>query len=123
MVRFVTAMAFAGGLLAFAAGAHAQTPAPDKGLDPALVAQGRGVYAKQKCAECHSIGGAGDTDGPIDDAGLRYSREELRLWIVQPRQMEQKVGATRKPRMPAYRRLSARDVDAIVEFMASLRKP
>jgi mono/diheme cytochrome c family protein len=95
---------------------------PGEKPDPKLVERGAKVYAQQKCSMCHSIGGKGNVKGPIDDAGLKYNAEELRLWLVEPKKMEAKTGATRKPSMLSYAKLPKEDIDALVAYMLTLRK-
>ena len=84
--------------------------------------QGEKVSVAQKCSMCHSIAGKGNAKGPLDDVGSRLSEEEIRQWLINPRAMEQKVKATRKPVMPAYTKLSEEDLKSLVSYMASLKK-
>jgi len=100
--------------LAFAAPAFAQ--------DPALIAKGKQVYADQKCSMCHSIGKQGNTKGPLDDVGSRLKAEDIRAWIVTPKDMTQKTKAPRKPEMKAYPDLPKDETDALVAYMLSLNK-
>ena len=95
----------------FASGAFAQS-AIDKGKE---------VYAAQKCQICHSIAGAGNKKGPLDDVGSKYSNADLHAWIVDAPAMMTKTKAERKPAMKAYA-LPKGDVDALVAYMASLKK-
>jgi mono/diheme cytochrome c family protein len=122
MRRFVPVLMLGGAMLAAAAGVRTQEKPAEEPLDPALIERGREVYKAQKCAVCHSIDGVGNKRGPLDDAGDKYTRDELRLWLLEPRKMEDTIGATRRPRMLAYPKLSKEDLDAIVEYMASLRE-
>ncbi|HUL75220.1 MAG TPA: cytochrome c [Vicinamibacterales bacterium] len=104
----------AAGILALASTAFAQ--------DAALVAKGKQVYADQKCSICHSIAGVGNTKGPLDDVGSRLKAEDIRAWIVTPKEMTQKTKAPRKPEMKAYPALPKADLDAVVAYMLSLKK-
>jgi mono/diheme cytochrome c family protein len=99
-------------VLAFAGTASAQD---------AKIAKGQKVYADQKCAICHSIGDQGNKKGPLDDVGSRLSLEELRLWVVDAKGMTEKTKAPRKPFMKDYV-LPKEDLDALVAYMASLKK-
>lgn len=83
---------------------------------------GEKVYVAQKCSMCHSIAGKGNAKGPLDGVGSKLSEEEIRQWLINPRAMEQKVKATRKPVMPAYTKLSEDDLKALVGYIASLKK-
>ena len=87
------------------------------------VAKGAKVYADQKCSMCHSIAGKPNTKGPLDGVGSKLKPEEIREWIVDPAGMTKKTNATRKPPMPAkYKTLPKEDLDALVAYMASLKK-
>lgn len=85
-------------------------------------AQGEKVYVAQKCSVCHAIAGKGNAKGPLDEAGTKYSAEELRQWLIAPRVMSEKTKATRKPLMPEYTKLSKEDVDGLVAYLSSLKK-
>jgi mono/diheme cytochrome c family protein len=87
----------------------------------AAVAKGEQVYAAQKCALCHSIGDKGNKKGPLDGVGTKLSADDLRKWIVDAKGMTVKTGAPRKPEMKNYA-LPKEDVDALVAYMASLKK-
>jgi len=86
-------------------------------------AKGAKVYADQKCQMCHSIAGKGSAKGPLDDVGSKLKAEEIREWIVDPVGMTAKTKAPRKPAMPAkYKTLPKEDLDALVAYLASLKK-
>ena len=84
-------------------------------------AKGAKVYADQKCAVCHSIGGVGNKKGPLDGIGSKYSNADLHAWIVDAKGMTEKTNSARKPPMKNYA-LPKDDVDALVAYMASLKK-
>ncbi len=86
----------------------------------ASIQRGEKVYADQKCSLCHSIGGRGNTKGPLDTVGSRLSAEEIRQWITDPKTMTAKTKATRKPEMKQYT-LPKEDVDALVAYLQSLK--
>ena len=86
------------------------------------IERGMKVYADQKCAVCHSIGGQGNAKGALDDVGNRLSADEIRMWIVSPAEMTKKTKAERKSPMRAYPNLAKEDVDALVAYMLSLKK-
>lgn len=96
----------------FPAMAAAQDPKTAKGIQ---------VYADQKCAICHSIADKGNKKGPLDEVGSRYSVDELRAWIVDAKGMTAKTKSPRKPDMKNYV-LPKEDLDALVAYMASLKK-
>jgi mono/diheme cytochrome c family protein len=87
----------------------------------AKIAKGARVYADQKCAMCHSIGDKGNKKGPLDDVASKYSLGELRAWIVDAKGMTVKTNSPRKPFMNNYT-LPKEDLDALVAYMASLKK-
>ena len=86
-------------------------------------AKGEKVYAAQKCSMCHSIAGKGNAKGPLDGVGSKLTAAEIHDWIVDPVAMTKKTNATRKPPMAAkYKSLPKEDLDALVAYMASLKK-
>jgi mono/diheme cytochrome c family protein len=85
------------------------------------VAKGMKVYEQQKCALCHSIEGKGNKKGPLDGVGSKLSAEEIRQWMVNPKEMSEKTKSERKPPMKAYN-LPKEELDAIVAYMQSLKK-
>jgi len=87
----------------------------------AKVENGMQVYANQKCSLCHSIGDKGNKKGPLDEVGSKYSVADLRAWIVDAKGMTEKTKAARKPPMKNYD-LPKADVDALVAYMATLKK-
>jgi mono/diheme cytochrome c family protein len=92
------------------------------GQDP-KVENGAKVFAAQKCSLCHSIAGKGNAKGPLDDVGTKLKADEIRDWIVKPAEMAAKAKADRKPPMPAkYASLPKDDLDALVTYLASLKK-
>ena len=87
------------------------------------LAKGAKVYADQKCSMCHSIAGKGNAKGVLDNVGATLKVEEIRQWILDPVAMTAKAKAARKPPMPAkYKALPKEDLDALVAYMASLKK-
>jgi mono/diheme cytochrome c family protein len=87
----------------------------------AKIAKGAQVYADQKCAMCHSIGDKGNKKGPLDGVASKYTADELRAWIVDAKGMTAKTNAPRKPFMNNYN-MPKDDLDALVAYMASLKK-
>jgi mono/diheme cytochrome c family protein len=85
------------------------------------VAKGEQVYVAQKCAICHSIAGKGNQKGSLDGIGSKLTGDEIRQWIVDAKGMTAKTKATRKPEMRQYT-LPKEDVDALVAYLASLKK-
>jgi len=85
------------------------------------VARGAAVYTEQKCQLCHSVAGKGNAKGSLDGVGTKLSAADLKAWIVDAKGMTAKTKATRKPDMKNYT-LPDADLDAIVAYMASLKK-
>jgi len=85
--------------------------------DAAAITRGTEVYGEQRCATCHAIGGVGNRRNPLDGVGSRLSADDIRKWIVAPREMNPKV------RKRAYDSLPAADLDALVTYLVSLKKP
>lgn len=85
--------------------------------DPARVARGAGVYREQKCQACHSIAGAGSRRYPLDGVGSRLTEDDIRKWIVAPREMKPTVSKR------AYDKLPKADLEALVAYLKGLRKP
>jgi mono/diheme cytochrome c family protein len=84
--------------------------------------RGETVYTAQKCSVCHSLAGKGQAKGPLDDVGSKLTADEIRQWLVNPKEMSAKANATRKPVMPAYTKLSKEDLDSLVAFLAAKKK-
>jgi len=89
--------------------------------DAALVKKGEEVFAAQKCAVCHSIGGKGAKANPLDGVGAKLSADDIRAWITDPVAMTKKTNSQKKPPMPKNAKLTPADVDALVAYMQSLK--
>lgn len=83
--------------------------------DPKSIERGREVYRQQRCQTCHSIEGAGNRRSPLDGVGDTLKEEDIRRWIVAPREMNPKV------RKRPYE-LPDADLDALVSYLRSLEK-
>jgi mono/diheme cytochrome c family protein len=111
-----------GVLIVCVIGVIAALAAPAFAQDKAKIDQGIKVYADRKCSVCHSIAGKGNAKGPLDEVGSKLTADELRAWIVTPKEMTAKTKAERKPVMLAYPDIAKADVDAVVAYMLSLKK-
>ena len=87
----------------------------------AKVARGEKLFAEQKCAVCHSIGGKGNKKGPLDAVGSKLKNDEVREWIVDAKGMTAKTKASRKPEMKVYH-LPKEDVEALAAYLMTLKK-
>jgi mono/diheme cytochrome c family protein len=118
--RFTTGM-LATVALIVALGLNTSLPASAAQDD--AVKKGEQVYAAQKCSICHSIGGKGGKQSPLDGVGTKLTADEIRQWILKPTEMTAKTKSTKKPPMPdKYSKLPAADIDALVAYMQSLKK-
>jgi len=86
------------------------------------IQRGQKVYAAEKCNICHSIGTVGNRKGPLDDVGSRLTSDQIRDWITHAPEMTAKTKAERKPAMKAYPNLNKEDLEALVSYLASLKK-
>jgi hypothetical protein len=67
------------------------------------------------------VAGVGNKRGALDEVGSKLSADEIRQWIVDATAMAAKTKAERKPPMKSYT-LAKEDLDALVAYMASLKK-
>jgi cbb3-type cytochrome oxidase cytochrome c subunit len=77
---------------------------------------GADVYKSLGCGGCHSISGKGGKIGPdLTNVGAKRSKEWLAEQIKNPKTINP------SSIMPAYKDLSKSDLDALVDFLSSLR--
>jgi len=81
---------------------------PAFSLDAA--ADGKAVFDK-KCKMCHT-----DTKNPLAGVGSRLKADELKKWILTPKEMKA------DGKMPAVRGLADKDVNDLVAYMSTLKK-
>ena len=86
-----------------------------------IKSQGEKLFADQKCVLCHSIGGKGNSKGPLDEVGNRLSAKDIHAWITDSKGMTAKTKATRKPEMKEFT-LPKEDVDALVTYLSAMKK-
>jgi mono/diheme cytochrome c family protein len=84
--------------------------------DQGRVARGAEVYREQKCQACHAIAGVGSRRYPLDGVGSKLTEEDIRTWIVAPRDMDPQVSKR------AYD-LAQADLESLVAYLRSLRDP
>jgi mono/diheme cytochrome c family protein len=97
-------------------------PLPAAAATGASPAEGEKVFVAQKCSLCHAVAGKGNKMGSLDGVGTKLTAAELREWIVDPVAMGKKHGATRKPPMKSFASLPKADIDALVEYLQTLKK-
>ena len=85
--------------------------------DTLQVGRGRELFREVGCTGCHAAEGVGSSRIPLDGVGSRLSGDTLRLWVVAPREVDPGV------RKPAYDDLPPEDVEALVDYMRSLKEP
>jgi len=91
---------------------------PEPVLASMMKARTKGVvvYQQQGCSACHMIGGVGGTSGPdLTRTGVKHDRD----WHVAHLKDPQSVVAGSA--MPPYGQLSQEDLDALADYMMSLR--
>ncbi len=88
-----------------------------------VAADGEKVFAAKKCGICHLVGDAGNKKGPtLDGVGSKLTPADIRQWITNAPDMAAKANIARKPPMKAYTDFSKEDVDALVAYLATLKK-
>jgi len=78
--------------------------------------KGKAAFAAQKCSMCHAIEGKGNKNMPLDGVGSKLSADEIKKWIVSPKEMKADT------KMKAYPSLSAEDLASLVAYLSSLKK-
>lgn len=96
-------------------------PLPANAATGASPAEGEKIYIAQKCSLCHAVAGKGNKMGPLDGVGTKLTAAELREWIVDPVAMGKKQGGTRKPPMKSFASLPKAEIDALVEYLQTLK--
>lgn len=118
MRKFVVVLIAAAALTV--GGLTAQTPAPTAAQQAEAIKAGLKVYADQKCATCHSVGGVGSKMAPLDGVGTKLTAADIRLWMTDPDTMAAKLPVKPKIKMKKYD-LKAADMDALVSYLVSLK--
>jgi mono/diheme cytochrome c family protein len=95
---------------------------PASGQDPKAVDRGKAVFAEQKCTLCHAVAGKGNPKGALDDIGSRLTADQIRQWLLTPKEMAEKEKKERKPPMQPYAKLPKADLDALVAYLQTLKK-
>jgi mono/diheme cytochrome c family protein len=80
------------------------------------VARGQELSKSLGCKGCHKIEGSGGNLGPaLDGVGKRMKAEQLRKQLVEPKSLNP------KSIMPAQTKLPAADLQALIDYMQSLK--
>jgi mono/diheme cytochrome c family protein len=85
-------------------------------------AKGKELYATNKCSMCHSLEGKGNKKSPLDGVGTKLSADDLRKWLVTPKDMEAKLATKPKISMKSYASLPKDDLDSLVAYLQTLKK-
>jgi cytochrome c2 len=104
IVLAMLSLVLASGVLAYAAQATGDA------------AHGKEIYTAQKCQMCHAVAGAGNKAHPLDGVGSKLSAEDMKKWIVTPKQMKADT------KMKAYPNLAEKDVNDLVAYLMTLKK-
>ena len=85
-------------------------------------AKGKEIFTAQKCTLCHSIAGAGNKKGPLDDVGTKLTPDQIKAWITDPEGTAAKTTPppTRKPPMKK-KPLSGEEIDTLVVYLSTLK--
>ena len=93
------------------------------GAQQATAAAGEKLLTEKKCTVCHLLNGAGNKKGPVlDGVGAKLSKDDIRAWITNAPEMAAKANIDRKPPMKAYTDFTKEEVDALVAYLATLKK-
>ncbi len=80
------------------------------------VPEGEALFKSLGCSGCHSISGVGGNLGPdLTKIGAKRSKERLAVQITDPKSINP------ASIMPAYKDLSKTDLNALVDYLASLK--
>jgi mono/diheme cytochrome c family protein len=88
----------------------------------AKIERGKALVTAQKCTICHEIEGQGNKKGPLAGVGSKLTGDEIRQWLVSPKEMAEKAKAQRKPPMKSFANLPKDDIDALVAYVQTLKR-
>jgi mono/diheme cytochrome c family protein len=92
--------------------------------DPAQVALGKKTFEDTKCSKCHGAEGKNPKDPKlslVEGAITKLSADDIRKWIVSPKEMTAKLPRKPKEVMKKFE-LTDAQVDALVAYVQSLQK-
>lgn len=82
-----------------------------------LEAQARELINALGCKGCHPFNGQGGNLAPsLNEVGARLSKEEIRAWLIAPK--NQRPDSL----MPSFRHVPAEDIEILVRYLAGRRK-
>lgn len=84
------------------------------------VDRGRNVYEASGCSLCHEVAGRGNPRNPLDGVGARRDRAGLRAWIVAEAAVADSLSPSALRRKRSYGSLPEEDLEALIDYLASL---
>jgi mono/diheme cytochrome c family protein len=79
-------------------------------------AQGKQIFQREKCVDCHTINGKGGAVGPnLTNVGNRRSREYIIEQLKNPKSHNPDTA------MPSFSRLPDQDLKDLVDYLSSLK--
>lgn len=88
-------------------------------LDSAKIQKGKELFIKKGCLRCHSIDKQGNSRNPLDGVGKSYNKDILEKLIVGDESIEENI--PKRVFKQRYKQLPANELEALVEYMKSLR--
>jgi cytochrome c5 len=80
---------------------------------------GRRAFDRLNCGMCHSIGGRGNTDSPLDGIGARRDRAAIREWATGTGAARDRLPASIVRRKARY--VDDPDLEPLVEYLSRLK--
>lgn len=96
----------------------ATRPPAESGADSL---RGRAAFEARGCMRCHSVAGVGSPRYPLDGVGSRRTPAELRAWTVGADVLADSLAPGVLRTKQAFREIPARELDAILAYLASLK--
>ncbi len=81
-------------------------------------AEGKKIFDREKCAMCHTA-----TRNSLAGIGTKLTADQIREWIVNPKQAAATAKSTAKPPMKSFQQLSKEDQDALVAYLQTMKAP
>jgi mono/diheme cytochrome c family protein len=82
--------------------------------------RGRAVYARERCATCHSIAGEGNPRFPLDGVAAHWKPEELEDWIIGSGVAADLLPTGVVRRKQRYRTLPEEDMKPLIRYLSTL---
>ncbi len=79
-------------------------------------AEGKKIFDRERCSMCHTA-----TRNSLADVGSKLTAEQIREWIVNPKQAAATAKSTAKPPMKSFANLSKEDQDALVAYLQTMK--